>query len=306
MKSGLRVLLASIFGITASVIAGYYYFRDRNIDVLQPSGSIGVQQRDLIVLTSVMMFVVILIVWGLCFWIALRYRADNKKAQYAPDWDSSKILESIWWGIPIVLIGIISVMTYNSSHNLDPFRPIESDQAPTKVQVVALQWKWLFILPDQGIASINSFAFPVDRPVEFFITSDAPMNSFWIPALGGQIYAMSGMSTKLYLDASSEGVYNGYSANISGKGFANMKFAARAMSEKDYASWASDIASLDTKLTLDEYNLLAKPSDISPQKQYAMVEPGLYNYVVSKYLLPVSAYPAHLNHSQSMHMHGGN
>lgn len=300
-----KVLFAIFAGIAGSIAAGYYFLRDKSVDILQPSGSIGEQQKDLIVTTSVMMFVVVLIVWGLCLWIAIKYRADNKKARYTPDWDSSKSLETIWWGIPIVLIGIISVMTWNSSHSLDPFKPLSSDKQPLKVQVIALQWKWLFIQPDQGIATVNNFAFPVNRPVEFFITSDAPMNSFWIPALGGQIYAMSGMSTKLYLDANQEGVYSGYSANISGAGFANMKFAAQAMSETDYATWVSEVATHETTLNLYEYNRLARPSGITPAVAFANVQPGLYDHIVAKYLFPDDQLQGYRFDESTSHSHGG-
>ncbi len=304
MKSGIKVLIAGFVAIALAIATGYFYLRNYNIAVLQPSGSIGAQQRDLIVIASVMMAAVLVVVWGLCIWIAFRYRSGNKKASYAPEWDSNKLLEVVWWGIPLILIGVISVMTWNSSHSLDPFKPINSTKPPLQVQVVALQWKWLFIQPEQGIATVNNFAFPQDRPVEFSITSDAPMNSFWIPALGGQIYAMSGMSTKLFLDAKKVGVYDGYSSNISGEGFANMKFAAQALSPSDYANWVSDVASNNTVLDVKEYSKLSQPSKVNRQQEYSKVQTGLYNYILAKYLIPYGQLRNYQFDNSTVHNHG--
>ena len=159
------------------------------------------------------------------------------KAKHAPDWEHNYIAEYCWWGVPIVIIVILAVTTWKSSHDLNPFKPIESEKKPLAIQVVALHWKWLFIYPEQGIATVNFVQFPEKTPINFEITSDAPMNSFWIPQLGGQIYAMPAMRSKLHLIANEIGSFRGVSANISGKGFAGMTFTAKSSSEEDFDAW---------------------------------------------------------------------
>src|SRR5688572_21939694 len=191
--AALFVLIAATTGVLTWLVLG------ANVAVLEPAGSIAERQRGLIIFASLLSLIVVVPVFALTFYIAWKYRASNKKAKYTPDWDHHTGIEALWWAIPLALITILSVITYKTSHELDPFRPIASDKKPLTVQVVALQWKWLFIYPEQNIASVNFVQFPEDRPVNFQITSDAPMNSFWIPQLGGQMYAMSGMNTKLHL-----------------------------------------------------------------------------------------------------------
>lgn len=269
-----------------------------NIAVLNPKGLIASKERDLMVTATLLSLIVVIPVFALTFGIAWRYRATNKKATYHPDWDHSKILESIWWGIPCALILVLAVITWTSSHALDPSRPLDSSAKPMTIQVVALQWKWLFIYPEQHIASVNFVQFPVDTPVNFEITSDAPMNSFWIPSLGGQVYAMSGMSTHLHLQASEIGNYNGLSANISGEGFAGMKFVARASSHADFEQWVQSVKRLPDHLDLQEYNELAEPTKNNPTSYYSVSETGLYDNVVTKYMDPLHPEPP------SPHTHG--
>ena len=181
------------------------------------------------IFAALLSLVVVIPVFAMTIYIVWRYRESNQKAKYSPDWDHNSKVETIWWLIPTLLIVVLSVVTWNSSHSLDPFKPIKSSVKPLRVQVIALQWKWLFIYPEQGVASTNILELPVDRPINFEVTADAPMNSFWIPQLGGQIYAMAGMSTQLHLMASEAGTYAGASANLSGKGFAKMKFDTKAV-----------------------------------------------------------------------------
>ncbi|HVQ44824.1 MAG TPA: ubiquinol oxidase subunit II [Candidatus Saccharimonadia bacterium] len=254
--------------------------------VLNPKGTIAADERQLIVTATMLMLLIVVPVLVLTFVIAWRYRAGNTKATYAPDWDRSRKLETIWWLIPSALIVGLSVITWQSSHALDPSKPLASSVQPLKIQVVALQWKWLFIYPKQNIASVNFVELPVGTPVEFEITSDAPMNSFWIPQLGGQIYAMSGMSTHLHLRADAAGDYTGSSANLSGRGFAGMHFVARAEAPADFDNWVRSVKHSAPPLTFTSYEALARPSENQAPSPYSATPAGLYDEVVMQYMMP--------------------
>lgn len=180
---------------------------------------------------------VVIPVYVMTILIAVRYRATNHKARYTPDWDNNNRLELVWWGIPMVIIGVLSVITWTSSHSLDPYRPIASSHKAIEVQVVALDWKWLFIYPGSRIATVNQVVMPQGVPVDFNLTSDTVMNSFWIPQLGGQIYAMPGMSTQLYLEADKLGSFSGSPANISGAGFSRMMFTAKSVTPQQFTQF---------------------------------------------------------------------
>lgn len=235
MKARHWLVASIIVGVLATLTVVVGYFTIQPV-VLQPSGSIAEAQRDLFLIALIIMSLVAVPVFLLLFYIAWRYRASNKKAVYRPNWDSSRLLETIWWGIPILIVVVLSVMTWRSSHELDPFRPIASPEESLQVQVVSLQWKWLFIYPTYGVASVNELVIPVNTPIAFEIAADSPMNSFWIPALGGQIYAMNGMKTALHLEANKIGEFRGLSSNISGEGFADMKFVVRSVSDESFVA----------------------------------------------------------------------
>lgn len=262
-----------------------YYLSHFNIQVLNPKGTIAHQERNLIIFTVLLGLLVVIPVYIMTFTIAWKYREGNKKATYRPNWDHQPLAETLWWGIPAAIIAVLSVVTWTTSHSLDPHKQISS-APPMKIQVVALDWKWLFIYPSQGIASVNYVQFPVNRPVQFEITSNGPMNSLWIPQLGSQIYAMAGMSTYLNLEADKVGDYQGSSANISGKGFAGMHFTARASSDSEFSAWMSGVQSSSGKLDTTAYNVLARPSEDNPPATYAAVVPNLYNKVVLGFQLP--------------------
>jgi cytochrome o ubiquinol oxidase subunit 2 len=262
-----------------------YYLHQANIQVLNPKGIVAEDERKLFIFTTVLGLLVVLPVFVMTFAIAWKYREGNHKARYRPDWDHSVVAETLWWGIPTMIIVLLSIVTWTTSHSLDPHKPLNSDE-PLKVQVVALDWKWLFIYPEQGIASVNYMEFPVDKPVQFEITSNGPMNSFWIPQLGSQIYAMAGMSTHLNLEADTMGDYRGSSANISGKGFAGMTFTARASSNTEFAAWVGGVQSSSSKLDMTSFKALAKPSENNPPTTYAAAAPGLYNKILLGFQLP--------------------
>lgn len=271
----------------AALLAAFLYPYGVDSAVLDPRGMIGLKERNLIIVSTLLMLIVVIPVLLLAFFICLRYRASNKSARYNPYWDHSILAESIWWGFPCVIILVLSVITWQSSHELDPYKPIKTHVDPLKIQVVALQWKWLFIYPEQKIATVNFFQFPEKTPLEFEITADAPMNSFWIPQLGGQIYAMPGMRTNLHLIADEEGSFRGSSANLSGEGFAGMTFIAKASSRDDFDQWVESVRQSPQPLGRDEYHLLARPSSYDPEAFYALQDEGLYDYIVMKYMQPM-------------------
>lgn len=258
--------------------------REASFSILQSKGVVANDQRNLIMFTTVLSLIVIIPVFIMVFVITWRYRADKPRGKYRPQWHDSKLLESIWWGVPILIIALLSVVIYTSSHRLDPFRALDSDKRPITVQVVALQWKWLFIYPEQGIATVNYVQFPEDTPIKFEVTADSPMNAFWIPQLGSQIYAMNGMQSEVNLMADEIGVYDGSSSNISGEGFSKMRFKAEAVSQGDFEQWAKSVKADKQALTSGTYVTLAAPSTDIPIRQYGSVEQGLFGGIIMKFM----------------------
>lgn len=280
-------LLAIILILTFLGLGVAYLLLNADIALLQPAGDIGQQQTDLLIFSLVLSLVIIVPVFSLTLFIAIRYREGNKKAAYRPNWSHSKVLETIWWGIPIILIAFLGVIIWQSSHALDPKKALESDQPPLKVQVVALQWRWLFIYPDQGIATVNTLEIPTNRTIEFKIAADGPMSSFWIPKLGGQIYAMPGMITTLHLNATKAGDYTGKNTNISGEGYSDMVFSVKARSPQEFENWTKNSVDSDKNvLSLDVYNQLSNPKRDKSQMLFNDVENELFNEIVNKYMMP--------------------
>lgn len=262
------------------------YQFEEYICVLFPTGLIGAEQLDLLLIIQGLMLLVIVPVFILTFIFSWKYRAYNPKHTYDPDLVDSVLAEVIWWGFPLILTIFIAVVTTYYTYNLDPFKPIVSEKKAKKIQVVALQWKWLFIYPEEKIATVNFLQIPKDTPIHFEITADAPMNSFWIPSLGGQIYAMPKMKTELYLIANKEGDFRGSSANISGEGFAAMNFITRASSEADYDAWIASVQRAPKKLSTDSYEELAKPNIDKANPVYRLENEALFDYVIDKYMQP--------------------
>jgi len=281
------VLLVAAFGIgvLATLVHGH------TIAVLQPKGPVARQELNLMILAVSLMLIVVLPVFALTIGIAWRYRATNTKAAYTPDWDRKRSLEILWWAIPGAIISVLAVVTWVSSHALDPYKPLSSTTPQMTIQVVAMDWKWLFIYPNSDIATVNFVEFPRNTPVDFNITSDAPMNSFWLPQLGGQIYAMPGMSTQLHLLAYGDGSYNGMSANISGVGFSGMTFVAKSVSNADFTSWVNSVQMKNHPLNASGYAQLAVPSSYNARAYYSSVESGLYDGIIMKYMVPGAADP---------------
>ena len=254
-----------------------------NMTLLNPTGQVGLEQRNLIITATLLMLLVVVPVIVMTFLFAWKYRASNKDAIYTPKWSHSTKIEVAVWTIPVLIIIALGYITYISTHELDPYRPIESDVKPITIEVVALDWKWLFIYPEQGIATVNKIVFPAHTPINFKITSDAVMNSFFIPGLGGQIYAMAGMQTKLHLIADRNAEMDGISANYSGAGFTGMKFKAISTTQEDFDAWVSEVKKSPKQLDQAEYAALAKPSQNNPVELYSSVTPNQFQIIVDKY-----------------------
>jgi cytochrome o ubiquinol oxidase subunit 2 len=266
--------------------------------MLHPKGIIAADEKQLFITAILLMLVVAIPVFILSAVLAWKYRASQHKSTYSPNWAHNTLIEVVCWGIPIIIIAVLAVITWVSSHRLDPYKPLDSKTKPITIQVVALEWKWLFIYPEQHIATINFVQFPVNVPVEFLITSEGPMNSFHIPQLGSQIYAMAGMKTKVHLIANEMGDFRGLSANYSGDGFAGMKFTARASSQAQFDQWVKTVKQSPTKLTLQGYDKIAKPSQNDPVQYFAHVEKDLFDTIIMKFMMPMEA-PPDIHHTKS-------
>lgn len=259
--------------------------------LMNPSGDIALQQRNLILVSTGLMLLIIVPVIALTLLFAWRYRKANTQADYRPDWDHSTQLELVIWAAPLLIIIVLGTITWISTHTLDPYRPLSRIDAkrvvpegvkPLVVEVVALDWKWLFIYPEQGIAVVNELAAPIDRPIQFNITASSIMNSFFIPALAGQIYAMPGMQTKLSAVVNKPGVFDGFSANYSGHGFNGMRFKFHGLTTADFDKWVATTKASAKQLTRTEYLALEKPSERDPVQRYSSVETTLYSAIVNR------------------------
>ncbi len=214
----------------------------------------------MIILSIILCAVVVIPVIILLIYIVYRYRdTPDNKAPYTPEWDDSKTLETIWWGIPIIIIAVLGFFTVRDTYAL--VKPPVKDTTPIKIEVTSLDWKWLFTYPDQKIATVNYVEIPTGKPVEFVLTSDAPMNSFWVPQLAGQEYTMPGMAMQLWLQADHPGEYDGKGANFSGSGFAHMQFKVVAKSQDEFDAWAKQAKQSSPALTQEGYNTLAQKRD---------------------------------------------
>ena len=197
-----------------------------------------------------------------------------------PDWEHSNTIAAVITLVPCAIVLCLGIITWRTSHELDPYQPLASEVEPISIDVVALDWKWLFTYPDLHIATVNEIAFPADVPVKFRITSASVMNSFFIPQLGGQIYAMAGMQTQLSLIAGQTGTYDGMSANFSGGGFSDMKFKAVALSEHEFEAWVAKVKQSSKRLTSDVYSVLATPSEKNPIEYFSFVDPELFQHIL--------------------------
>jgi len=249
--------------------------------VLDPQGPVADAERQILFNSlGIMLAIVIptiLATLGVAYW----FRASNKRAHYRPDFTYSGRLEVLVWSIPLMTVILVGGVAWVGAHDLDPRKAISPTVKPVTVQVVSLDWKWLFILPDQGIASVNHLTVPVGTPISFELTSSGVMNSFFIPQLGSQIYTMSGMATHVQLQADHAGTYRGLSAQFSGDGFADMRFTVDAVPLQQFEQWASATRNSGPVLDAQTYAELAKPSEAVAAFTYRAIAPGLFNTILS-------------------------
>jgi cytochrome o ubiquinol oxidase subunit 2 len=277
------VLRATTMLISCGALAGC------KLVVMDPSGDVAVQERNLIIASTALMLLVIIPVIALTFLFARHYRASNPDAVYDPGFHHSTQLVVVIWTIPLLIIIALGAMAWVSTHTLDPFRPLSrlgpkrpvpADTKPLEVQVVSLDWKWLFIYPEQGVASVNEMAAPVDRPLAFKLTSSSVWNTFYVPALAGMIYTMAGMETQLQAVINREGDYWGLSAHYSGSGFSRMNFRFRGVSAQGFEAWVTQAKASQDTLDRNAYLALEKPSEADPVRYYGTVESGLYQAII--------------------------
>lgn len=260
------------------------------LELLDPKGSVGEQEKHLILIAMGVMLLVVIPVIVLTLVFFWRYRETNTAATYSPRWAHSTKIEVVVWTIPVIIVVSLAVMIWETTHKLDPYRPIEpvaSGTPPVRVEVVALNWKWLFIYPDYRVATVNKLVLPVDTPVEFKLTAESLMNAFFIPQLGSMVYAMSGMQTKLHLIANETGTYAGMSSAYSGPGFSDMHFKAHVTSRADFDRWVKAAQAVPDTLDAPAYVTLEQPGTGAPVAVYANVMPGLFDAIVGKYMGPM-------------------
>jgi cytochrome o ubiquinol oxidase subunit II len=272
-----------------------------SMELFNPKGDIGAQEKTLIMVALGLMLLVVIPVIALTLYFGWRYRASNSKATYAPKWAHSTRIEVVIWAIPCVIVGFLAVLIWDTTHSLDPYQPLKPAVAPVRVEVVALNWKWLFIYPDYGVAAVNRLQIPVDTPIEFTLTAESLMNSFFIPQLGSQVYAMAGMQTQLHLIANSPGIYAGLSAAFSGSGFSDMHFDTVASSRHEFDNWIQQARRSPLTLNKAAYETLEQASSKNPVTIYAGVDPGLFDGIVNKYMRGPAASDMPMDHMTMQH-----
>ena len=259
--------------------------------VLNPAGDVAAQQGQLVVTATLLMLIIIVPVILLTLAFAWKYRQGNADAEYDPDWHHSTTLELVIWTVPLMIIIALGALTWIGTHKLDPYRPLDRIDAnrpvaanvkPLEVQVVAMDWKWLFFYPEQGIATVNELAAPVDRPILFKLTAASTMNAFYVPDLAGMIYAMPGMQTELNAVINQPGVFHGMASHYSGYGFSGMTFKFHGLAQADFDQWVQRAKAEGQPLTSAAYLQLAKPSERDPVQRFASVEAGLYDKVLNR------------------------
>lgn len=255
-----------------------------SMPLLQPSGYIADIQSKILWGAIIFALLVGVTILTSFFIVVSRYKESNHR-EYDPDWKASKLVLSLGWSIPILAIAVISVLIWNTAHLVDAYKPIGNSKGIT-IQVVALRWKWLFLYPNDRIATMNTLEIPANTPINLELTADAPMNGFWIPQLSGQIAAMPGMVTQLHIEADKPGTYAGHPAEISGDDFADMDFAVKAVPMQDYNAWKSSIAKSANLLNYTSYTQLAQPTTDNSVAYYTLADPNLFNEIVMQFMAP--------------------
>jgi len=285
----MRYFLIVVVLISAAMLSGC------TEGVLDPKGPIASAERLILFNSTGIMLAIVIPTMLATLAVAFWFRSSNSRATYLPDFNYSGRLEMLVWSIPIMTVLLVGGVAWVGSYDLDPPKPITSTVKPLRVQVVSLDWKWLFIYPEQGIASVNQLTIPVGTPVSFELTSSGVMNSFFVPQLGGQIYTMAKMVTRLNLQADHPGTYRGMSANYSGAGFSDMYFAVDAVPDEKFAQWLSATRSAGPVLDAQSYSALVKPSQAIAPFTYRAAAPDLFNTILSAGSAadPLSISPTH-------------
>jgi len=278
-----RSLLAAIVLIAVATLGGC------TEGILNPQGPIAAAERQVLFNSLAIMLAIvvptIIAILAVGFW----FRSSNSRAQYLPDFNHSGLLEVLVWSIPAMTVLLVGGVAWLGAHELDPRKPLSSAAKPVTIQVVSLDWKWPFIYRDEGIATVNQLTIPVGRPASFELTSAGVMNSFFVPQLGGQIYTMAGMLTRLQLEADHAGTYRGMSAQFSGNGFADMHFNVDAVPAENYAEWIEKVRSAGPELDSRAYEDLAKPSAAIAPFTYRAVGPRLFDDILASGIQPEDA-----------------
>lgn len=251
--------------------------------VLAPHGPVASTERDLLFTVAGLMLIVVVPVFVLTAWFAWHYRASNTQARYMPDWSYSAPIDAIVWLVPALLVGSIGYLVWDYTHRLDPYKPIPAAAAPLEVEAVAMNWKWLFIYPEQNIATVNELVFPSDRPLRLDLTSATVMNSFYIPGLGGQVFAMAGMRTRLNLKADGPADLIGRNTQYSGAGFPEQSFAVHATDRSRFDAWVARANGSPDHLDSAALAALERPSGNVPARHYSGVEPDLFARIIAEY-----------------------
>lgn len=253
----------------------------KQIDVLNPAGVVAEEQRTILLFSLILSAFVVIPVFTILVYVSIKYRAKNQSSKYDPEWGESAKLEVVWWGVPIAIIAVLGTVIYTTTHSLDPYRKIAGSDA-VEVQVIGLQWKWLFIYPDYGVASLNQMPIPVDRPVRLVLTTEAPMSALWFPSLGSQIYAMEGMESELNLKATKTGEYKGYNTNINGEGYAKMIATAKVTSQDSFLEWVDQAKRQNDVLDMYAYEKLAEPEVNRTVAHYRLDGDAVYDRVLMR------------------------
>ena len=252
-----------------------------NRGILDPVGPIGQAEKTILINSTAIMLAIIIPTMIATVAFAWWFRRGNKKATYLPDWEYSGAVEMVVWGIPLLTIMLLGGIAWIGSHALEPSKPLASSKPPLRVEVVSLDWKWLFIYPDQGIATVNQLVVPAETPVSYRLTSATVWNVFFVPQFGTMIYTMPRMTTQLNLQADRQGVYDGLSAHFSGDGFPGMEFKAQVLPPDQFAVWAQGAHGQGGALDATSYAELSKPSSYVRPMTYGSVTPGLFDAIVA-------------------------
>lgn len=277
-------LLGGVVGIAAILLV----LASEHTLVFHPKGVVAHGILELILTNFALMFAIIIPTYILLFAVIWKYCINSKKTEYDPEHTYGVLGEVLMWGIPSLVVIAMSLVTWEATHRLNPYKPLESPNKPMTVQVVAMDWKWLFIYPELGIATLNSLHIPEKTPIHFRLAADgSPMNSFWIPQLGGQIYSMTGMTTQLFLMADGPGNYMGRAVEINGEGYSDMTFPTKSSSQKEFESFVAEVKKSPHRLTEESYKELVKPAIDKSVILYSEVDKDLFQKIIHKYMYPM-------------------